>query len=120
MGGIGKTQLASEYAYAHSAEYDLVWWITADEPALIADQFAALAARLGLAPDSDPDAVRAQVDEALRGAGRWLLIFDNADAMEDVRASLPGGPLSPGVSGPAAVGAAGGGRAAAGTRPGHR
>ena len=99
LGGVGKTQLAAEYAYAHAGDYDLVWWVTADEPALIADQFAALAAGIGLEPDPDPDVVRAQVHQGLREAGHWLLIFDNADAVEGIREWLPGGPLPPGVRG---------------------
>ena len=99
MGGVGKTQLAGEYAYAHAADYDVVWWITADEPALIADQFAALAAGLGLEPDSDPDAIRAAVHEALRTAGNWLLIFDNADTVTGIRGWLPGGPVPAEVRG---------------------
>ena len=99
MGGVGKTQLAAEYAYAHAGEYDVVWWITADELALIADQFAALAAGLGLEPDSDPDVIRAQVHEALRAAGNWLLIFDNADTVAGIREWLPGGPLPAGIRG---------------------
>jgi hypothetical protein len=99
MGGVGKTQLAAEYAYAHAGDYDLVWWVTADEPALIADQFAALAAGLGLAPDSDPDTVRGQVHEALRQAGDWLLVFDNADTADGIRGWLPGGPRPAGVRG---------------------
>ena len=50
MGGVGKTQLATEYAYAHAGDYDLVWWIAAEEPATIPDQFTALAGQLGLDP----------------------------------------------------------------------
>ncbi len=99
LGGVGKTQLAAEYAYAHAGDYDLVWWVTADEPALIADQFAALATGLGLEPDPDPEAVRAQVHEALREAGDWLLVFDNADAVDGIRGWLPGGPRPAGVRG---------------------
>ena len=41
MGEVGKTQLAVEYAYAHAGDYDLVWWIAAEEPASIPDQRAA-------------------------------------------------------------------------------
>ena len=58
LGGVGKTQLATEYAHAHAADYDLVWWIAAEEPASIPDQFAALAVRLGLDPAADPEALR--------------------------------------------------------------
>ena len=52
MGGVGKTQLATEFAYAHAGDYDLVWWIAAEEPATIPDQFAALAAAAGPGPCS--------------------------------------------------------------------
>jgi ATP/maltotriose-dependent transcriptional regulator MalT len=57
LSGIGKTQLAAEYAYAHATDYDVVWWIAADEPALIPDQFVALAAGLGLEPVTSPEAL---------------------------------------------------------------
>src|SRR5664279_506391 len=48
--GVGKTQLAIEYAYRSAADYDLIWWIDAEQPALIAAQLGALADPLHLPP----------------------------------------------------------------------
>jgi hypothetical protein len=47
MGGVGKTQLAAEYAYRFAGAYDLAWWINSEQPGLIGDQFAALGRALG-------------------------------------------------------------------------
>jgi NB-ARC domain len=99
MGGVGKSQLAAEYAYAHAGDYDLVWWIAAGEAAAISDQFGLLAARLGLDPATDPDTLQAQVHDRLREVPGWLLIFDNADTVDVILPWLPPGPLPPGVPG---------------------
>jgi hypothetical protein len=99
MGGVGKTQLATEFAHARAGDYDLVYWIAAEAPATIPDQFTALADQLGLDPAPDPELLQAQVHDQLRGVPGWLLIFDNAEAAADIRAWLPGGPLPAGIPG---------------------
>jgi len=91
LGGVGKTQLAIEYAYRHLDEYILVWWINAEDTTLIGEQFANLAGRIGLdvTGDSAKDAQTAKTN--LEFSKDWLLIFDNASDPVGLRPWLPGG-----------------------------
>jgi hypothetical protein len=114
LGGVGKTQLAIEYAYARARDYDVVWWIAAEKLASIPDQFASLAEKLGLEPAAEPEALQAQVHDRLRSVPGWLLIFDNADKIEDIQSWLPGVPLPTGVPGHVIVTTRRGGFAAVG------
>ncbi|MGX4654268.1 FxSxx-COOH system tetratricopeptide repeat protein [Micromonospora sp. SCSIO 07396] len=98
--GIGKTQLAAEYAYRFHGAYDVVWWVDADPVQFIDVRFADLGRRLGL-PDLQnvPDNTRAVRDWLSHGGGRgvdgpplrWLIVFDNVDQYEHVREFLPQG-----------------------------
>ena len=91
MGGVGKTQLAVEYAHRFAESYDLAWWINAEQSGLIRDQVTSLGQALGCIPaGGGSEAVRAAVLTELRQRGRWLLIFDNAEALADVAPWLPG------------------------------
>ncbi|HXP22304.1 MAG TPA: FxSxx-COOH system tetratricopeptide repeat protein [Streptosporangiaceae bacterium] len=91
-GGVGKTQLAMEYAHRFAGAYDLAWWINAEQAGSITDQVAALGASLTCVPaDAGPDLVRRLVLAELRGRGSWLLVFDNAVAPGDIADWLPGG-----------------------------
>jgi tetratricopeptide (TPR) repeat protein len=91
MGGVGKSQLALMYAHRHADDYDIVWWIRAEQSTTIASDLAALATPLGL-PErdlADQSAIVEAVRRALRERKRWLLIFDNAERSEDVQPYLP-------------------------------
>jgi tetratricopeptide (TPR) repeat protein len=97
-GGVGKTQLAVEYAYRYQNEYDLVWWVQADQGTVVRSSLASLAPRLGLSGHASArveEAVAAVLDALRKGVPyeRWLVVFDNADQPETLRGELlPHGP----------------------------
>ncbi|WP_052867825.1 FxSxx-COOH system tetratricopeptide repeat protein [Streptomyces niger] len=94
MPGVGKTQLATEYAHRFASEYDVVWWIRADTWGEARQQLAALAPHLGLATGPEyGERLRAVADALRRGSPyrRWLLVLDGADDPEAVSYLLPSG-----------------------------
>ncbi|MFJ9565014.1 FxSxx-COOH system tetratricopeptide repeat protein [Streptomyces fuscichromogenes] len=94
MGGVGKSQIAIEYVYRHTAEYDVIWWIPSEQPTMILTALTELAHRLGLNVGAEANRAVPAVREALRRGepyDRWLLVFDNAENVEAVRPYFPTG-----------------------------
>ncbi|MCR3754172.1 FxSxx-COOH system tetratricopeptide repeat protein [Lentzea californiensis] len=94
MGGVGKSQTVVEYIHRHAGEYDVVWWIPAEQQAQIRASLVELAKRLGVATAGSAETAVPAALEALRlydPDRRWLLVFDNADNPQDVTTFFPAG-----------------------------
>ncbi|MFF0538238.1 FxSxx-COOH system tetratricopeptide repeat protein [Streptomyces coelicoflavus] len=88
--GVGKTQLALEYAHRFAGEYDVVWWITAVQRVTARQQFADLAPELGVRDGGDLAATIKAVRRELGDTSRpWLLVLDGAGDPDKVIDLIP-------------------------------
>jgi MinD-like ATPase involved in chromosome partitioning or flagellar assembly len=100
LGGVGKTQLALEYAHRFRADYDIVWWMNCSQAQYVDASLADLGERLredfkvGVPKEGGVAEVVQQVLRFLREGltgQRWLLIYDNAEDIREVKRLLPEG-----------------------------
>ena len=91
LGGVGKTQIALEYAYRYYQDYEAVLWTRADTQEALISGFGAFATLLQLPQQEERDQLKIvqAVKDWLKNHMRWLLLLDNADDLALVRDFLP-------------------------------
>lgn len=85
LGGVGKTQVALELAYQIREEYPdcSVFWIPSTSRESVEVAYLGASEKLGLKNLEGTDVKqRVRYHLGQESAGRWLLIFDNADDMD--------------------------------------
>ncbi|MGW3346315.1 tetratricopeptide repeat protein [Nonomuraea rubra] len=100
LGGVGKSELALQYAHAHRDDYELIWWISAENTSQVRTALAELGRALAaavtsrgqdgtasVAPLAEQDAL-AYAFAWLAGRRKWLLIFDNVEDPHELDPSL--------------------------------
>ncbi len=91
LGGIGKTQLALEYAYLYHQNYQVVLWAQAESADALRLSYVAIATLLML-PEckaEEQEIIVKAVKTWLQTHREWLLILDNADDLAILHSFLP-------------------------------
>ncbi|KAL2070235.1 hypothetical protein VTL71DRAFT_13261 [Oculimacula yallundae] len=99
MGGIGKTDLAVEYAHMRRSTFGAVFWLEAGGVSQLASDFGRIAVQLGLQTPDEADNLESNIEIAKSWLSRprnaseendnWLLIFDNADNLDIITDYVP-------------------------------
>ena len=93
LGGVGKSQIATEYCYRNSGCYDVVWWLRAEKASSLTADYSALAGTKALnLPEQnakEQEQVIKAVRECLNHRNNWLLVLDNATNYQSIAGYLP-------------------------------
>jgi tetratricopeptide (TPR) repeat protein/transcriptional regulator with XRE-family HTH domain len=90
LGGVGKTQIALEYAYTYRKCYQAIFWINAVTHDTLSNDFTMIASLLDLSKQQDQEEIIIHaVKHWLTVNTDWLLIFDNVDSLEMILNVLP-------------------------------
>src|SRR5277367_2077914 len=89
LGGIGKTQIALEYAYRYKDSYDYVFWVHGADRSSLISGLASYAMSVQVQDQSQLDLIASEVLKWLNNSGRWLVIIDNLDDTRVARGLLP-------------------------------
>jgi MinD-like ATPase involved in chromosome partitioning or flagellar assembly len=100
LSGVGKTQVALEYAYRFGADYDVIWWMNCGLSQYVDGSLIDLALKIreafgaGVPEEGRGPEVARQLLRLLgegRADQRWLLIYDNAEDIDVIKDLLPKG-----------------------------
>lgn len=98
LGGVGKTQVALEYAHRFKAEYDIIWWMSCGQSQYVDASLADLGQRMREEFNADvPEegGLKEVVQKVLQMLNegttrrRWLLVYDNAEDVDELKHLLP-------------------------------
>lgn len=94
LGGVGKTQIAIEYSYRHQADFDIVYWLRADNYETLLTSYLQLYndssfkafSNLNLGDENNSEIVATRIKIWFESCQdiTWLLIVDNADELESI------------------------------------
>ena len=93
LGGVGKTQIAIQYAYEHKCDFDIICWLRANDWNTLVNSYVQLfriseLTSLGI-PSWQEDQDYVEVAERIKNwferenMARWPLIFDNVDKIDE-------------------------------------
>ena len=93
LGGVGKTQIAVEYAYRYRDAYRFVLWASAASEETLRAAYITMADRLQLPERTlqEQEKIVAAVLHWLATHDGWLLVVDNADELGTIWSLLPTG-----------------------------
>ena len=100
LSGLGKTQVALEYAHRFRPDYDVIWWMNCGQPQYVDASLVDLAKEMrevfkaGLPEEGGVSEIARQLLKLLsegRTDKRWLLVYDNAEDIDAIKNLLPSG-----------------------------
>ena len=90
LGGIGKTQLALQYAHHSPHPYHLTAWFSAENLDKLKQQYLDFGKTIGYVEETPTfEAASFYIKNWLKNHPGWLLIYDNVQAYENISAFLP-------------------------------
>ncbi|MCL1976239.1 MAG: NB-ARC domain-containing protein [Firmicutes bacterium] len=90
LGGVGKTQVAMEYAHRYAHEYDVIWWIVAENLEDIYKKILDFVKRKKLLKDNnDNTVILGNFLSWFENNTNWLIIYDNVEDFQALKPFLP-------------------------------